>query len=121
MDDQRESTGDPRERLPNATWGGVAFVAEVEDVEAVTEQSHQVLGPVASNGEPGAVVGSVESECGDDDVPARTNRTMQQAQVSVPILWLHEEVEDRPVVPQVVAAIGLPGQQVPLDPLRGRR
>lgn len=76
----------------------------------------QVRRRVAGDGEPRAVFRAVSGESRQDDGAAAGQRGAQGGQVGTAVVWTAEEVEDGPVVPDLVGALRPPVEEVCLHP-----
>jgi hypothetical protein len=90
--------------------------ALVDQREIASQRLNQLIGPVPGHGKSGAPFGPVGRERGQDDVYLWSDGAVPEVSVN-PDLISGVEMEDRPVVPQVVAACRFPCQQVMSDPL----
>lgn len=55
--------------------------------------------------EPAALVGAMWTEGSDDDVPAGFDRFPNHADIPRTGCWIHEKVEHRAIVPEVVSVL----------------
>ena len=83
----------------------VLGAAGVDQGETVAELGGQRVGVVARHGQAGARVGAVLGEGPDDQQATRRERAPHLGDVRRALLVLDEEVEDGPVVPDVVLLV----------------
>jgi hypothetical protein len=98
------------------------FVLLLQEGEGSAELRMKTLGAVAHDGQSAALPGAVLRERRDDDVTARLDSAKDRVDVGLTLFTRGEEVEDRPVVPDVV---GMPRQlqlrDVARKPIHARR
>ena len=95
------------------------FTPCLDVLESRPERAGQLGGRVPSNRKARTHLGPVGGERGDDDRAAGRDRASQCPGVPVPALGVDEEVEHRSVVPEVVAAVRLPLEQISADAPHG--
>lgn len=76
--------------------------------EAASEDGGQAIGIVAEDRQTAASLGTVRSECADDDVSLGLNSHFEPIDVSGLIGAIGEEVKGGPVVPQIISLNWLP-------------
>jgi hypothetical protein len=87
-----------------------------DDLETVAEDRRQPFCAVASHRKTRAALRSIWSKRSEDDRPTRSQRPFHGGSVDIDVP-LGEEVEYRPIVPEVVSTLGLPDQKVADDPV----
>jgi hypothetical protein len=70
-------------------------------VEALAELVREVFSVIPSNVQPTAPVRTVWTEGRDDEASARRNRFRSEVSITAPVFLSDQEMEDRPVVPDI--------------------
>src|SRR6185369_3000071 len=115
-----QAGGEPGEGLDGPGRGAVLLGVVAGDGDGVAVGCGQLGGQpgrvIAGDRQPGAVLGAVGGEGGQDDRTAAGQGGAHRGQVGGAVGGADEEVEDGPVMPDLVRPGRLPGQQVGVDP-----
>ena len=112
--------GDPGERLRGAAWCDVHLAPRLDELEALAERRGQLLRGIAPHRQARTHLRAVVGERRDDHASAGSECVAQRRAITIAVALVDEEVEDGAVVPQLVAAIRLPLEEIRSDAPHGR-
>ncbi len=95
------------------------LLTRLDHLETISKDRNEIVGRIASNRQTRTIFGSVLGKGTHDDGTARADSSVQYGQIGVTICLLHQEVEDRSIVPQIESPLWLPREYIGPQPIYG--